>query len=223
MNIDKRNTDSIRSLLEDLKNRGVHRQKNFSVNFGHVFYAKGACPDISSQCMVTPEFSDFIVSACRLTTDMGFRQTMYPSRVYTSCGAVTGSSAVIEPDGSVRFCWETVGDEAKKVGILTDKGIEYNNTALKWLGWTPFAEACNSCDLLPICLRGCPLRTVYQREAEELGKTPCCAWKYNLARMLPLTKRAKEQGLLVERKKTDCAPESSLPIDMPAGSVLPGI
>lgn len=194
VNIDKRNSDSISVLLADLKTLDLHKQGNLSVHFGHVFHASGSCPDISTDCMATPEFSEFLVKAYRCAISMGFKQSGYPTRLLSSCGAVGNGSAVIEPNGNVQNCWETVGDGNKMTGTVESDGIKYNENHFKWLGWHAFTEECKSCEVLPLCMRGCPHRTIYVNSA--VGLSSCVSWKYNLVPMLRLMKIAKEQGLL---------------------------
>ena len=191
INVDKRNENRLSELLEDLKRRGINERKNVSLSFGQVFHVSGSCPDISTTCMVTPEFSDFLVEAYKTAIDMGFRQTNYPTRMLGNCGAIGSGSALIEPNGNIQNCWETVGHEDKRTGILGPDGIKYEDNYLKWMGWTPFSEECTSCDVLPICMRGCPYRSVYPTSMDK-----CVSWKYNLTRVLPLMKLARERQLL---------------------------
>ncbi|MFH1686131.1 MAG: radical SAM protein [bacterium] len=205
INIDKRNEDRVPELLEDFKRRGFHKRKNFSMSFGQVFHVAGSCPDISTTCMVTPEFSDFLVTAYKIALDMGFKHTSYPSRMIGNCGAVGSGSALIEPDGTVQNCWETVGHGDKRTGVLESDGIKYDDNYLKWVGWSPFDEECTACDILPLCMSGCPYRSVYPA---ELGK--CISWKYNMTDILPLMKKASEQGLLaVPREACACEIEQT--------------
>lgn len=191
INVDKRNESDVPQLLRDLKQRGLHLRKNVSLSFGQVFHATGSCPDISTTCMMTPEFSGFLVDIYRQALEMGFRQTSYPSRMLGNCGAVGNGSALIEPNGTVQSCWETVGHEDKRTGILGPEGIQYEDNYLKWLGWMPFSEECTSCDILPICMHGCPYRTLY-----PTGLDKCISWKYNLEQVLPVMKIAQERQLL---------------------------
>lgn len=134
INVDKRNEKNIPDLLEDLKSYGLHQQKNVSINFGHVHHSGTSCPDISTQCMITPEFSNFLVKAYETATMLGFRITNYPSLMLGSCGAVGSGSGVIEPNGNIQNCWETVGMEEKKTGVLGKDGIKYYDNYLKWIG-----------------------------------------------------------------------------------------
>ena len=194
VNVDKRNEKATPVLLEDLKSRGIHLHKKISMSFGQVFHVTGACPDISTTCMVTPEFSNFLANTYKLALEMGFKQTSYPFRMLGNCGAVGSGSALIEPNSNVQSCWETVGLENKRIGVLDSDGIKYEDNYLKWMGWTPFNEECTNCDILPICMSGCPYRSVYPES--QVSPSKCISWKYNLSQVLPLMKVAQEKQLL---------------------------
>ncbi len=192
VNIDKRNANSIPDLLDVLKARGFHQRGNFSLNFGHVFATSVTCADIATHCMVTPEFSRFLVAAYSAAMERGFRQTTYPSIMLGSCGATGMNSAVIEPNGDIQNCWETVGDPSKRTGTLTSEGIEYNHNYARWLGWTPFAENCVACNLLPVCMRGCPYLSLYRpKSLGGVSRSACTSWRYNIENMLPLIRAGK--------------------------------
>lgn len=191
INVDKRNEGRLAELLEDFRGRGLHRRENVSMSFGQVFQVDGACQDISTTCMATREFSGFLVRTYKTALDMGFKHTSYPSRMLGNCGAISTSSALVEPNGDVQNCWETVGHGDKRTGVLGPDGIEQEGNYVKWVGWSPFNEQCLACDIMPLCMGGCPYRSVYPT---DLGK--CLSWRYNLVQVLPLMELARERGLL---------------------------
>jgi len=196
INIDKRNQDNITGLLTDLKQRGFHQQKNFSTYFGHTVHYHNSCPDIASQCMATEEFSHFMIDANRMAIKMGFPVSVFPQLMIGSCAAVGSRGAVIEPKGRIQNCWNTVGRKDAETGELSPKGIGYNNNYIKWLGWTPFMDDCKSCDILPLCMGGCPYKSLYDKVGRTTS-TRCSSWKYNLKSMLAVAKLAQDKNLLL--------------------------
>lgn len=199
INIDRRNRPAIPRLLYDLAERGFNRRPNFVTYFGHVQASASACPNVSSECMVTDEFSEFLVDAHQLLIEHGFRYHNYPSRMLNSCGAVSGNTLVIEPSGHTQSCWHTIGDHKKSIGVLTSDGLQSNDNQVKWLGWTPFTGECTACSVLPICMRGCPYRTIYPEDAEDYRMESCVTWRHNLSKSLPMIKHANDCGLLAIR------------------------
>jgi uncharacterized protein len=196
VNVDSRNKDSVEDLLVDLKNRGFDSRKNISLYFGQVLHYSSSCRDISRFCMVSEEFADFQIQAYRLALELGFRITMYPAAMYGNCGAISASSIIVEPSGSVHNCWNTVGVEQLKTGELTKDGVDYNGRYMKWLGWMPFRDECNDCNVLPLCMGGCPYKSLYPSEVTDAPNNTCTWWKYNLPRMLDLYCEANKRGLL---------------------------
>ncbi len=97
INIDKRNADNIPELLEDFKRRGLHRKKNISTYFGHVTQFNNSCSDISSQCLVTRQFSEFLVKANQHAIKQGFKVSIFPQISIGTCGAVSSGGFVVEP------------------------------------------------------------------------------------------------------------------------------
>ncbi len=184
VNIDKRNSGSILPLLEDFKAKGFHNHKNIFVYFSQVVHYANSCPDIASQCMVTQEFSEFMVEAYMIALDKGFNIGMYPKLNIGLCGAISINSAVIEPNATFQTCWNTVGQDDLKSGVLTESGIRFDSNYTKWVGWSPFSKECENCPVLPICMGGCPYKRLYFSKIDNPENNTCIWWKYNLKPML---------------------------------------
>lgn len=196
INIDRRNASRATDLLTVLKDRGLHTRPNIGVYFSQTVHYANSCPDIFSKCMLTEEFSGWMVDAYRAAMSMGFRISMYPVPQLGSCGAVGKGIATIEPNGNVQTCWNAVGDESKKVGVLTQNGIEYSFQYAKWLGHNSFREECLSCDVMPICMGGCPYKSIHAEALTDAEHNRCVWWVHNLRPMLLVIKEAKDRGLL---------------------------
>jgi uncharacterized protein len=196
INVDKRNANNISELLEDFKSRGLHLKKNISFNFGQTLRYTKSCPDISSHCMATNEFADFIVHAYSIAINQGFRISSYPMMTLSNCGAININSGVIQPNGYVQACWAMTGRDNAKIGIVTNGKIEHNSRQTKWLGWSPFSSNCIKCNVLPICMGGCPYKYIYSEDIADIEENICAPWKYNLEPMLKLAKSARQKNLL---------------------------
>jgi uncharacterized protein len=199
INIDNRNKQRIGLLLNDLKSMRLHQQKNVSIYFSQTIHYSNSCASVAGECMSSNEFSAWMVDAYKEALSMGFRISIYPATQMGTCGAVGKSSAVIEPDGYVQNCWNAAGNKSLRTGKLTENGIEYNYNYLKWLSWSPFREECAGCQILPLCMGGCPYKALYPEEVTDVENNTCVWWNYNLKPMLLIIKEAKEKGLLVVR------------------------
>ncbi len=205
INIDKRNENKVPELLEDLRRRGMHRSKSVTIYFSQTVHYSNSCPDISTQCMVTREFSDFMIDAYKQALELGFRVSIYPELQISSCGAVGNGLSVIEPTGALHACWNTVGEQDKQTGTLTESGIQARPSLPRWLAWTPFRSQCEDCEVLPLCMGGCPYKTLFPSQLTKAEHNTCTWWKYNIKPMLDITKKARELGLFRIQKddKTD--------------------
>lgn len=197
INVDNRNIDNYQELLKDLISRGFRERRNMSTYFGHVTPFNKSCADISSHCMVTEQFSQFLVEANQYAINNGFKVSIYPNVTVGTCGAVGSAGAVIEPGGKIQNCWNTVGNDRLKTGIITSSGIERNDNYIKWQGWTPFSEKCTSCQVLPVCMGGCPYKSIYINRLPDNYDSTCNSWKHNLRLMLPIIKEAQARNLLI--------------------------
>ena len=147
--------------------------------------------------MVTQEFSEFVVDVYHKAMDIGLKINDYPKRMLGSCGAVGKGMIVVEPNGTIQNCWETVGHDEKKTGTLTDEGIKYTDAYIKWQGWTVFEKKnCINCNILPICMGGCPYKTIEKDNDSNRENYACVSWKYNLSSMLLMIKDAQDKQLL---------------------------
>ena len=102
------------------------------------------------------EFSEEEIKFYEKCLNKGIMSLNIPMANLGICGAVSKNSFVIAPNGDLYKCWNEIGDEKKKVGILTEP-ITYNNRITKWLLYNPLNEykECSECKTLPICYGGC--------------------------------------------------------------------
>jgi uncharacterized protein len=196
INIDRRNSDSISQLLDDLRIKGFHNNKKMAINFGQITHNTNAYANISSHCMASAEFADFMVSSFSMALDRGFIIWMYPQNLIAGCSATSPNSLLIEPNGTVQVCWEAVGDDRCAVGIVKSGSFKPSTNYSKWLGWSAFRAECRNCRVLPICMGGCPFKSIYPNKISRVEENICVWWKHNLEPMLQLIRNANEKKLL---------------------------
>jgi len=187
VNVDKNNAERMEELVACLAEAGLTGAKGIMLYFAPVV-ASGACLDIVGNCLSPDEFGGLRPRLVRLAREHGFRTERLPPLLPVSCGAVSPSTYVIEPDGGLQKCWETIGDPAKRVGHLLQDSSQnelHEQNLLKWLDWSPFRDSCIECKFLPICMGGCPWKPLYPKDAAG-EQEPCVTWKHNLTDMLDL-------------------------------------
>jgi uncharacterized protein len=71
---------------------------------------------------------------------------------------------------------------------------------LNMFGFDPFSrQECRECDILPICMGGCPSRRGEQKMPDE---ELCASWKHNLPQMLNIIALSKQQQMSAAQKET---------------------
>lgn len=194
INIDKSNVDHIEELLDILEENDL---KDISISLGHVTAYTEACMSVSESCLNTEEYAESDIKYQRILHERGFNidgYPYYPGIKANYCCADSIGSFVLDPQGYMYKCWNDVGNVERAVGDIkkvketpADKMLMRN---IDYLFWTPFDfPKCVECELLPICMGGCPFN------GEKKGGEPDCEkWKYNLESVLKLTyTRKKDQ------------------------------
>lgn len=188
VNTDKTNSSKVLELLDEISSRGL--RDKIKVYFAQVENYTDACSNIIGSCYSSQEYSSLEVELYRKALAKGFPMGRYPIPIGGGyCGADHLSSFVVAPSGLLFKCWNEIsGDENSSVGsVLKDKPAGGQQANLEnWLSWDPFEKNdCRNCDILPICMGGCPYNA--KRFNKNVSSGHCANWKYHLLDMLKLT------------------------------------
>lgn len=179
VNIDQTNSNKVEELMDVLKS---HNLEKCNVNFGHVRPYTSACSSITSTCFSTEEYAHMDTKLQMKLNSKGFSSSQYPHYPGIKanyCCADSISSFVIDPKGNMYKCWNDIGDISRKVGNVLNQHNYFNRLHTEYLFWSPFKfEECKKCNILPICMGGCPY------EGQKQGKPDCEKWRYNLLDIL---------------------------------------
>ncbi|MBO3283905.1 radical SAM protein [Paenibacillus sp. FSL M8-0228] len=143
-------------------------------------YSAGGCVSNSS-CYANKDFSKVIIKLYECALEKGLNISYYPQYEPVACAAIAANSMVIQPDGGIQKCWNTVGNKNYLIGHISENfSIEQLNSN-KWIDYSPYKfEKCRGCNVLPLCGGGCA-----QQAFESEEKQPVCReFKYNLEEML---------------------------------------
>ncbi|HFL2404839.1 TPA: radical SAM protein [Clostridioides difficile] len=187
INIDKNNIQDAPDLIHFIVKSGISENKNITPYFAIVKdydIDKGCCKE---SCYNISDFSKEEVILNKLLLDNGF-PTYKIRPLLSSCGAVSPSTLVVEPDGTLQKCWHVAGSKEHSVGNLLNKNIN-RDISLKneseWLSWSPFdKDECTKCSILPLCMGGCPYFSIYENPIFEQAKYRCDSQKFNLTDLL---------------------------------------
>ncbi len=195
VNVDQSFTvETIDQLLGELTAAGL--REKVALNFGHLQPSTKACANIAESCFETRAFSRVEAEFCQLLLQRGFSIYKLPAPKIVCCMAQITNAFVVDPQGELYRCWNYVGDPARSMGNIKDPLDFQHPNFQRLFAVDPFEhELCRRCNLLPICMGGCPSRRM------DLGLPEhhvCDSWKYNLEPMLEIIAAAK----LREQPKT---------------------
>ncbi|MGV8155254.1 MAG: radical SAM protein, partial [Alkaliphilus sp.] len=165
VNVSKNNYLEATEVVEILKKEGL--SETTAVYFANV----SANDDYDrSNCFTNEEFD--IVNMLFKKEAGRKEKPEYPSLKGNFCCADNNSSYVLTSDGGIYKCWEDVGIIEREVGNLLDdedtsllKQSKYINNTHNYVMYDPTEdEMCKECKMLPICLGGCPIKRLQNRE-----------------------------------------------------------
>ena len=169
INVDPSNAEKSFQLMEMFHERGwLDADKNFHPYIAAVSPLSEKCYHVKDCCFSSTDF--MALSKFFFTYLEKYRKIkrnpfyLYPANKKFNCGAISLNSLVIGPNGLLYKCGLTVDDPQNAVGSIWDAGFSIQNQKmLNWLDFNPFdKQKCVQCDLLPMCLGGCPKTILYQ-------------------------------------------------------------
>jgi len=197
VNIDKRNFESIPSLLE---NYLYPFREGIFLTFSAAMSPK--CVDQIETWTIPPE--EFWAVEKRLGSladNLGFKVMRgYPIPCTSFCNAYQSNTYLIDPYGLVNRCTKYLGHKSEYYGrLMSDGTIETNQNSVQalWGQWTPFNDSeCLFCKVLPLCMGGCLL---YLSSSKPKELTHRCFAKTDIVNSLLREKLFKQ---LVDSGKT---------------------
>jgi len=192
INVDARNREGVPVLLKRLAEEGLAHLENIRVYFAPVTSTTPPSHGVNGFCFTPKDFAQLEPEYFSLAESLGLGTIPYPSLQLGGCIATRPEGFVVEPDGSLQKCWDTVGQPEYAVGNILEydpSRIAENPIYQRWMSWDPFAKdlACSSCSWLPTCMGGCPLRVAFPETMPE-GKLEleCTTFKWNWKRTFTL-------------------------------------
>ena len=202
VNIDKDNIEYIDDLLTNLKER-IDKYSELKIDFGKVSVFTEICKTIESSCFDNEQYAQTMLPLYEKTINMGFtvnKMTVYPTVKFNYCCADYTTSFVVDVNGNLYKCWNHVGNISESCGSVKEKDKIINPTFLKWIQRDPLLfQKCRDCNMLPICMGGCPDLSV-----KSLDKTPVCdTVKFNLESVIEFYYNHLKDG--EENENTCCS------------------
>jgi uncharacterized protein len=186
VNVDKQNMEAAPEVVEALDRSGL--LPRVQIHFAPVNETDTVCADVRGRCFTSEEFARFRLRIYEELVGGGFRQIDYPDLASAGiCGADTENGCVVGPNGLLFKCWEelSLGGERSVGTIFSEDREPYQQANLeRYRSWDPFEKVgCVECNILPLCMGGCPLQGLRQNGGDRGW---CSPWKHNLVEMLRL-------------------------------------
>lgn len=121
-------------------------------------------------CIESSKFDNYELNFYK-KNENSFVKQLYPNIISNFCTADSTESFIFNYNGDVYKCWSEIGDDNKKIGSLTENGIENINYSnyFKYVLYDPTEDSeCKKCKILPICMGGCPF--IREEEGRECSK-----------------------------------------------------
>lgn len=192
INIEKDNISSMPKFMDFINECGIGKMKNVYFYFAIVRDTAIKKDSISKLCYDIKDFSEEEIELYKMAYEKGINigQRIKPN--FSSCAALSPNGFVIEPDGSLKKCYNTVGEKDKIVGHILDSNLNQDlvtKNQSEWYSWSQFEkDECKECRVLPLCMGGCPYYTLNENLSDLYKKSnyKCITYKYNLENTLKL-------------------------------------
>lgn len=171
VNVDKDNYQAADDIYDLIVKNGL--QDKYETYLGRILNDTND-PHLELVCFNSAEFA---LSDLKYTKNHNDEKYMskYPHLIGNYCGADSICSFVIDSDGMLYKCWNEVGQPKFAIGSILNNKFEGNlELQNNYLQFDPTNDVkCSNCNILPICMGGCP----YQRINRS---TSCSVYKTNL-------------------------------------------
>lgn len=175
INVDKKNREYLKDLLEDFKRKDI-----IDVVYpylGHVKNTNDCYKD--SVCLSSYEYSELDFEFDSMVSSYNIEQNpmkYLPKRITSYCGADYINSHTIDAFGNMYRCWSDVGDKSKKVGNVNKLDFIINKNITDYVLFDATTnKKCRECKVLPLCMGGCPIKD---------SETICSSTKFMLDKHL---------------------------------------
>lgn len=218
INVDKEVSENFDDLFKQIAS--LKKIKNIGIYPGHLqSEISKACASVESDCMDVAAFSQVSVNFQKKMIENGFGFHWSISPRYSCCGATSSSSMVIGPNGDLWKCWNQVGLTEERFSNITNIDKCFDDTNFyNWVLHNPFKNlTCKKCIYFPVCLGGCPAKTVKTKSnfLDTEKRNLCTTAKYNLKDMLMLMYEQRIDYIMDQINKQKQASNTSTAIDDP--------
>jgi uncharacterized protein len=200
INIGKDNYRQLKRLLNSTKFNNLKNKINIYVSPIIPFGAGKKVNETTfpTKCFDFPSFAGIETELYEIIQQAGFSTNFdFDGSNCNCCRAICLNNYLVDPDGNLLKCWDSIGEDTGIVGHISKCPKEIpmyqNKELLKWISFNPLDNIkCRKCKFLPICMGGCPHRIIKDNVNDDYK---CSVIKYNYKQML---KKLYVQSLTAE-------------------------
>jgi len=212
VNVDERNEQGVFALIDRLCAAGLSGHENISIYFAAITSTTAPSQNVHHHCMSRRSFSKKEVEYYDYAVASGLAAMPFPTQNYAGCIAIQPEQYVVQADGELHKCWNTVGQKQYAVGNILDPLRNPVSSAnyQRWMKYDVFDGklACTTCTWAPSCMGGCPYHAVYHEQTAAPDAEvylECTTFKYNFRDMLPRFAAYLESGNEAKGPKSLCS------------------
>lgn len=186
VNIDSRNRDRIEELIATLGESRVNLDNRCSTYYAPVEGLTEETVGVEGHLMQRKEYARLETRLYDAAQKGKVSGIPYPGGWNPgNCGAVKKNGWVVVPNGDLHKCWDEVNYAGRRVGSLLEmnKSDPPNGNLQRWMSWE-FKGPCLGCSVLPLCVGGCPLKTVRRMDVAEINRVPCLSYRFEVRERL---------------------------------------
>ncbi len=162
VNVGRNNLDSFVPLLDKLEEYGVINR--VAVSVAELEAREYSCDEVKEAMLTPEEFSKVYVKFIETIIKRGINARVIPRSHALNCASISRNGFLIGPDGKMYKCWDLIGSPTECIGKIGEP-VPLTDGSLKWLAWDVFKnEECCSCNILPLCMGGCPRKSIVKDE-----------------------------------------------------------
>ena len=181
MTIDHKNASAIPQLLNEIADAPFagQVQLSFCRTIDYNF-----TPDTAKAKMFSrEEWAEVEWNLMQYAHRLGLWQYGFPHAA-PSGGCLRNGDIVVDADGQIYKCLDTVGDSRWLCGHISSPGSPVPEWMERWMAWSPADNAkCSCCTLQPLCNGGCPHNALFE-DKRHGSDDQCPDWKDNYKRQI---------------------------------------
>lgn len=179
VNVDQNNLDRCDELIQIFSREGFNDKVHLYFAAVQAFNDDSLLPN----CFSTEVFSSENMILRELLIKHSFRAFPYPRVKHNFCCADRINSYVIDSEGYQYKCWSDIGNYSKSIGQLGNNPSKLETYRCRdvlnqYMLFDPTTDPkCSQCNILPLCLGGCPFKRIH-------GQDRCDEIKFELDKIL---------------------------------------